>query len=108
MRSKRRDEIICIKRVPVETLVSAPMTIPPSYSHATMVVPVFGASSFPEEEEEKDGTLGSILLLFKSALLMRFGKKSEEELFQFSSVVFRSFSLRLRTIYTNITQTERE
>ena len=28
----------------METLVSAPMTIPPAYSHATMVVPVFGAS----------------------------------------------------------------
>lgn len=28
----------------METLVSAPMTMPPAYSHATMVVPVFGAS----------------------------------------------------------------
>jgi len=38
-----------------------------------MVVPVFGASSFPEEE--KDGTLGSI----KSALCgMCFGKKNED------------------------------
>ena len=62
MRSKRRErerERSLNSRVPVETLVSAPMTIPPSYSHATMVVPVFGASSFPEEE--KDGTLGSIV-----------------------------------------------
>jgi len=69
-RSKRRERDQSLNsRVPVETLVSAPMTIPPSYSHATMVVPVFGASSFPEEE--KDGTLGSI----KSALWAVFREK---------------------------------
>ena len=39
-----QEENIMHVNVPVETLVSAPMTMPPAYSHATMVVPVFGAS----------------------------------------------------------------